>query len=39
MLESNADNRKIYVPTESVGAYQSASGWSSYADSIVEYQF
>ena len=26
--------RNIYVPTESVSAYQSASGWSSYASKI-----
>ena len=29
----------IYVPTESVDAYKSASGWSDYASSIVGYDF
>ena len=29
----------IYVPTESVEAYKSASGWSDYADAIVGYNF
>ena len=29
----------IYVPTESVEAYMSASGWSEYADAIVGYNF
>lgn len=31
----NASGRKIYVPSASVSAYQSASGWSTYA-SIIE---
>ena len=30
---------KIYVPTASVEAYKTASGWSSYADDIVGYDF
>ena len=29
----------IYVPTESVDAYKSASGWSEYASDIVGYDF
>jgi hypothetical protein len=29
----------IYVPTESVEAYKSASGWSEYASDIVGYNF
>ena len=36
---NNASDRKIYVPTESVEAYKSAEGWSSYADDIVGYNF
>ena len=39
MFSSNASGRKIYVPTESVEAYKSASGWSDYADAIVGYNF
>ena len=35
----NASGRKIYVPTESVEAYKSASGWGWYADDIVGYDF
>ena len=31
---SNASGRKIYVPSASVSAYQSASGWSNYASDI-----
>ena len=38
-LGENASDRKIYVPMESVEAYKSASGWSSYADDIVAYDF
>ena len=34
-----ASNRIIYVPMESVEAYQSAEGWSNYADAIVGYEF
>ena len=30
---------KIYVPTASVDAYKSASGWSNYADQIIGYDF
>ena len=39
MFGSNASARKIYVPTESVGAYKSAEGWSSYKSYIVGYDF
>lgn len=30
---------KIYVPSASVDAYKAASGWSTYADAIVGYDF
>ena len=39
MFESNASERKIYVPTASVEAYKSATGWSNYASDIVGYEF
>ena len=39
MFDSNASNRKIYVPTESVEAYKSAGYWNDYADAIVGYDF
>ena len=39
MFSSNASGRKIYVPTESVEAYKSASYWSDYKSSIVGYDF
>ena len=39
MFSSNASGRKIYVPMESVEAYKSASGWSSYKSYIVGYDF
>ena len=39
MFSSNASGRKIYVPTESVEAYKSASYWSSYTGAIVGYNF
>ena len=35
MFSYNASGRKIYVPTEAVEAYKSASYWSDYADRIV----
>ena len=38
-FDENASGRKIYVPTESVEAYKSADGWSSYANAIVGYEF
>ena len=38
-FDGNADNRKIYVPRESVDAYKKADGWSLYADNIVGYDF
>ena len=40
MFADNAEGRKIYVPTESVDAYKSASSyWSSYRSDIVGYDF
>ena len=39
MFNYNASGRKIYVPTESVEAYKSASGWKNYASDIVGYNF
>ena len=39
MFDINASGRKIYVPMESVEAYKSASGWSSYKSYIVGYDF
>ncbi len=39
MFSLNASNRKIYVPAESLEAYMSAEGWSSYASDIVGYDF
>ena len=39
MFYSNASGRKIYVPTESVEAYRSASYWRNYASDIVGYNF
>ena len=39
MFYGNASDRKIYVPMESVDAYKSADGWSSYANVIVGYEF
>ena len=39
MFYGNATSRKIYVPMESVEAYKSASGWSSYKSYIVGYDF
>lgn len=38
-LEDTPEDRKIYVPMESVEAYKSAEYWSEYADSIVGYDF
>ena len=39
MFNSNVSGRTIYVPTESVEAYKSASYWRNYADDIVGYDF
>ena len=39
MFYNNASGRKIYVPSNSVSAYKSASGWSDYASDIVGYDF
>lgn len=33
-FNNNASGRKIYVPSESVETYKSASGWSNYASDI-----
>ena len=38
-FDSNAVGRKIYVPTESVSKYKSASYWDEYASAIVGYDF
>ena len=34
VFDNNASGRKIYVPSASVSAYKTASGWSTYADRI-----
>ena len=39
VFDHNAAGRKIYVPAASVEAYESAEGWSEYADAIVGYDF
>ncbi len=39
VFDVNASGRKIYVPAESVVAYQTDEWWSDYADSIVGYNF
>ena len=39
VFDSNGSGRKIYVPTESVEAYKSATRWSEYASAIVGYDF
>ena len=39
MFNNTSSNLKIYVPTQSVEVYKSASGWSEYADDIVAYDF
>ncbi|MBR1962202.1 MAG: leucine-rich repeat protein [Alistipes sp.] len=39
MFNSNASERKIYVPTASVEAYKAADGWKNYADYIEGYDF
>ena len=38
-FDSNASSRRIYVPTASVDAYETADGWKDYADSIESYNF
>ena len=38
-FDNNHADRKIYVPAESVGAYRSATSWSTYASAIVGYNF
>ena len=39
MFNSNASERKIYVPTASIEAYKAADGWKDYADYIEGYDF
>ena len=39
MFDSNAPDRKIFVPMESVPAYKNAEYWRDYADAIVAYDF
>ena len=39
MFICNVSDCQIYVPTDSVGAYKTAEGWSDYADMIVGYDF
>ena len=39
MFDDNASGRTIYVPSNSVSAYKSASGWSDYKNYIVGYDF
>jgi hypothetical protein len=38
-FDSNASDRKIYVPAASVNLYREADGWKEYADVIVGYDF
>ena len=38
-FDRNASSRRIYVPTASVDAYETADGWKDYADSIEPYNF
>ena len=39
IFDRNASSRYIYVPTNSVDAHKSASGWSSYSSFITPYDF
>lgn len=39
VFDNNGSGRKIYVPTESVDAYKSATRWNEYASAIVGYNF
>ena len=39
VFNRNGSGRKIYVPTESVNAYKSATRWNEYASAIVGYDF
>lgn len=39
MFDSNASDRKIYVPTESIETYKAAPYWKRYADDIMGYDF
>ena len=38
-FDSNASDRKIYVPAESLEKYKNSWYWSEYADDIVGYDF
>jgi hypothetical protein len=39
IFNSTSYQKKIYVPTQSVDAYKSAKGWSTYSGYIVGYNF
>lgn len=39
VFDNNNSARNIYVPTDSVNAYKSATNWSEYADAIIGYDF
>ena len=39
MFDDNASGRKIYVPRNSVSAYNAANRWSDYVSDIVGYDF
>ena len=39
VFDNNGSGRKIYVPTESVETYKSATNWSEYASAFVGYDF
>lgn len=38
-LNGQTSARRIYVPTSSVDAYKAAEGWSSFASTIIGYEF
>lgn len=38
VFDNNASGRKIYVPSESVNAYKTATNWSAYANDILPIQ-
>ena len=39
VFNNNGSDRKLYVPTNSVSAYKSATRWSRYSSAIVGYDF
>ena len=39
VFDSNASDRKIYVPRASLNDYKTAEGWSEYADAIEPYDY